>query len=196
MLKQIKLQDLSKKNGLKITPSIFSECIEKLNKQYLVGHHDIHEDEKKPTEDIVRYAREVFQENPDYSESPYVTPSPNKTSYITGTTDFWKLNENEVYRLNEELNNIRHPGLFYGYDPNSKDANVEKIRKSMFDKMCEYQNLGQPITTGRVTNWFRKYGIEIIIEELEKLAQDKIIQFDKDDPTNPTTKITVLKDHY
>ena len=116
LLEKAQLLNLIKRNGLKITPSVFSECIVKLNTRYLVGHHEIKEFEMKSTEDVLRYAEEAIKTSPDYLGSKLETPPLNKTSYITGTADFWKLNQNEENRLSEKLEEARKPFLFNNHD--------------------------------------------------------------------------------
>lgn len=112
LLCQIKFQRLKKSNGLDITPEVFSECIEKLNRKYLVGKSDIVEEDKKSPAAILKFVLKAVSINPDYPETAFVTPSLNRTSYIAGTADFWKLNREEENQLNEELNNIRLTGLY------------------------------------------------------------------------------------
>jgi hypothetical protein len=113
LLHQTELQRLGKCNGLEISPGVFSECVERLNKKFLVGHFDIVEEDKKSPGEIIKYAVKAASLLPDYSEA-FLTPSPNRTSYISGTADFWKLNEEEENQLDRTLKSFRYPGLYYG----------------------------------------------------------------------------------
>ena len=118
LLHRINFQRLMKCNGLDITPAVFSECIKRLNSKYLVGHEEIIEEDKKSPDEIRKFAIRAASINPKYPEAAFVVSSPNRTSYISGTADFWKLNQEEENQLNEELKNMRHPGLYYGDESN------------------------------------------------------------------------------
>jgi len=108
---------------------------------------------------------------------------------------------NEIIELFEKLFGYREKGYFDKTNAHSKDGELEvhneKIRKEIFNKLCDYHKADKDVNIGQVINWFKhKYTEESIKEELRKMERENIIQLDNSDPIGPATGITLLINHY